>query len=676
MLKSLMFSNIYSLFKKHFLFNPWVYLSVFLISNTILSFIPLNLPVKIIVLVFGLLTPWAFGLITVYQEAALNTTPLDSVKVPFWLWIIVLALFSGSLFYHLTTLPFWPIPDEGLVSFLAMDQNHQWNWNPLFGESRIESLILWLLALLFKFEQPSLFSMRLFPALISMITIGIAYWAARQYFSRWFSFLFFCLLGFSFFEWTLSRMISSPALALIFLCAAFGFLGKIRKEKGSFKRNLWFIPLILCSALGFYSFTSWPVCWLSIGLCLWEFTAGTLRQKIKITFLFFTTTLLGTLPLITARLASGGMSHIQGTLTHFSPFQSYGLYFNSVFWNGLSSFPFGPLWGGYLNPLYDSLAFLGTLEIVKKKGSRTLFAILLLLFLFMTPGGLSSNIELHRVLPALILLSLLAVWGIQSLLADFNPKKIIGVSALIILSFSFDFFHFADRYCDPNFAPPGKQWRSMEYFNAYQILKNLSEQNGPIDIFTEWNPDYDDKTLNITVYPFNALENVKISQNKVSLTAFLIDMDYMPFLKKRFPHTTSLLLNPNLQPNDPHHLLGLFLIPTTDIPPAVLNQWITTHQTCEQIAFLIKNRNPSKYWAVYEKNFADLASQQTGDRFLTSVLWERAASFPLMDGDFQLTALDYQRSLQNGYPVPHLQQNFKLAAFLSHSLEQSVQKSK
>jgi len=665
MLKSLMFSNLLSFLKKYFPFHPWTYFSVFLISNMVLSFVPLTPALKCSIIIFALLFPWFIGLVAVSQKPVEGPNPLADAKVPLGIGLTVLFLFLGSRFYHLTTLPFWPIPDEGLTCFLAIGQNSQWHWDPLFGESHIESLILWLLAFLFKFEHPSLFSMRVFPALISMITIGTAYWAARQYYSRWFSLLFFCLLGFSFFEWTLNRMITSPALVLLFLCAAFGFLGKIRKEKDSFKRNLWFIPLILCCTLGFYSFTSWPVCWLSIGLCLFGFTAGTLWQKVKVTCLFFTATLLGALPLISARLAPGGMSHIQGTLNHLSPFQSYGLYFNGVFWSGLSSFPFGSLWGGYLNPLYDALAFLGTLEILKRKGSQTFFVILVLLFLLMTPGGLSGNIELHRVLPALILLSWLAVWGLQSLLADLKPEKTIGVGALILLSFSFDFFHFAYRYCEPNFAPPGKQWRSIEYFNAYQTLKQLSEQNGPIDFFTEWNPDYDDKTLNVAVYPFNALDNSKFSQSQVLWVSFLIDIDYSPFLKKKFPHVESHLLNPDLPPGDPHHLLGLFLIPMVDIPPVVLNRWIKAHQECEQVAFLIKNRNPSENWALYEKNFSHLAVQQTDDRFLTSVLWERAASFPLMDGNFSATASDFQQAVQKGYSVPHLLNNLKLASYLS-----------
>ncbi|HXL72934.1 MAG TPA: hypothetical protein VN963_04845, partial [bacterium] len=126
---------------------------VFLISNTILSFVSLTPSAKLIVIVLGLLMPWAAGLISVSQQSTVNPNPLDSRNIPLWLWIIAFSLFSGMLFYHLTTLPFWPIPDEGLVSFLAMDQNHR---SPLFGESHIESLVLWLLAFLFKFVQPSL----------------------------------------------------------------------------------------------------------------------------------------------------------------------------------------------------------------------------------------------------------------------------------------------------------------------------------------------------------------------------------------------------------------------------------------------------------------------------------------------------------------------------------------
>ncbi|HXL73169.1 MAG TPA: hypothetical protein VN963_06040, partial [bacterium] len=505
-------------------------------------------------------------------------------------------------------------------------------------------------------------------------TIGTAYWVARQYWRQWFSFLFTCLLGFLFFNWTLSRMISSPALTLLFLCTAFGFLGKIKTESNSTKRIFWVFALILCCTLGFYAFTSWAVCWLLIGLCLFEFTPGTLWQKTKMVSIFCGLTLAGALPLIFARLAPGGLTHIQNTLTHFSPVQSYGAYMAGIFWNGLPSFPFGPVWGGYLNPFYDSLFFLGTVEIFKRKGLKVLIWTSIFLFLFITPGGISGDLELHRILPALVLFSLIGAWGLQNILGDVTYIKIIGTSALIIFSICFDFFHFAYRYSDPSFSPPGQQWRSVEYFNAYQTLKQLAEKTGPLDVFTEWNPDYDDKTLSVAVYPFNALDNFKLSQNRVLWISFLIDMDYTLFLKKHFPHVESHLLNPNLAPNDLHHSLGLFLIPYSDISPSVLNQWIKVHRNCKQIAFSIKNRNPHDPWSVYEKMFANLATQQTDDRFLTSILWERAASFPLMDGNFSSTAFDFQQAIQNGYPVPHLQQNFKLAAFLSHSPAQSAQK--
>jgi hypothetical protein len=336
-----------------------------------------------------------------------------------------------------------------------------------------------------------------------------------------------------------------------------------------------------------------------------------------------------------------------------------------VFWNGLSSFPFGPLWGGYFNPLDDALIFLGALEIARRKGGKALAAVFFFLLLGMAPGGFSRNSELHRVLPALALLCWIAAGGLQSLLGNLKSRKIIGVGALVLLSAAFDFFHFAYRYCDPNFAPPGKQWRSVEYDNAYEALNHLRQRNGPMDIFTEWNPDYDDKTLNVAVYPFNALDNPQIPRSQVGWVSFLIDVDYTPFLKKTFPEVQAYWLNPDLPPNDSHRLLGLFLIPAREIPPAVLAQWIDVHQACEQISFSIKNKDFSGNWTAYEKPFASLAAGEKDDRFLTALLWERASAFPLMDGNFLAAAADFQKAVQKGYPVPHLLHNLKLASDLS-----------
>jgi hypothetical protein len=145
-------------------------------------------------------------------------------------------------------------------------------------------------------------------------------------------------------------------------------------------------------------------------------------------------------------------------------------------------------------------------------------------------------------------------------------------------------------------------------------------------------------------------------------------------LKKTFSHVQSRLLNPDLPRGDLHHSLGFFLIPVSDISPVVLNQWVKTQKECEEIDFAITNRDPKKPWSIYEKKFSTLASQQKNDRFLSSILWERAASFPLMDGDFRLTALDFKQAIQNGYPAPHLLHNLKLADFLSHPPADGIKK--
>jgi hypothetical protein len=86
----------------------------------------------------------------------------------------------------------------------------------------------------------------------------------------------------------------------------------------------------------------------------------------------------------------------------------------------------------------------------------------------------------------------------------------------------------------------------------------------------------------------------------------------------------------------------------------------------------ILNKNSSIPWSNFEKNYSDLAVQYAKNRFLASILWEKAASFPLIDGNYPEASLDFQQAIQNGYRVPHLMRNLKLAVFLSHPSSEEI----
>ncbi len=674
-----------SFFKNSVSFNSSFFFFVFLFSNTSVAYLNLSIIVKLWIGLMGILFPFTIGLwmalavrfkkkvfLPPYTFSVLENSTDENP--PLILWLLFGFLILLTRFYGLTSIPFWPITDEGIFANMALGLLKKWNWSILWGEVHFEPLLIWSLGGFFNLFSPSFLSLRLFSAFLSIATVILSYWASRQLFSKLAAFIFCWLFAFSFWEFSFMRLCAPETLIIFFEFLTLGLLGALIKGKSN--RTKWFFitALGISAGIGFYSYLNWAVVWFFTASVLWLWSLGQKQKYKKYFYFYMAVTILLALPWACARLSAGNLNYVSSSFST-SFFHSCIAYFIGLFVDGQSSFPFGPNWGGMFDPVTGSLVLIGGLYAITSLEKKLLGLLSLGLFTFLLPGILSHNLELHRVTPSLPLWMLLAVLGVKSLLTGKTPKNaLIGLTVWGLLSLGLNTYNFTSHYCNINQTPADRQWRSVEYFNAYQILKNLDRQNGPIDVFTEWNPDYDNKTLDLACYPFNALNHPQISQNQVSWAAFTVNLDYTPFLKKNFPHVQSRLLNPGLPPADLHHSLGLFLIPVSDISPAVLTQWIKTQKECEEIDFAIKNRNPEKPWSVYEKKFSSLASQQKNDRFLSSILWERAASFPLMDGDFQITALDFKQAIQKGYPAPHLLHNLKLANSLSHFPAQSVQK--
>jgi len=659
------------------LWNTWIYFFIFLFSNSLLSYASLPDSIRLIIVFAGIMIPLVMGIWNAFRQkipysAALQST--SSFAPSQSLVFIFLALLLLTRIYHLTSLPFWPISDEGILSSLVLRLNKHWNWDLLQGEIRLEALFSWICFLFFKWMTPSFFAIRFIPGLFSVLTGLIAYWTACKYFPNSWAFLFAWFCSFSFWAFSLSRFFMPTILVPLVELAALGSFAAFLSSKSSFRRWAFFLLTTLIISLCFYTSITLSVVWPCIVFVLAAECFYQKRVSKKFFFLFLVLSTLFDWPIVMARLSPEGLSHVQQAWIGLFPWKNDLTYFNALFWNGRASYPFGSDWGGLFNPLLASLIFIGFIHIFRIFDFYKLLCALVFFVLSLSPGLLSGSLEMYRITNSFIFFMAAAAWGIFSLF-PYKSKTSFGLIILILVcTTSLDIYNFTYYYADIRIAPPRQQWRSVEYFNAYETLKHLNEQDGPIDLFTEWNTDYDNKTLDIACYPFNGLDNPEIFKTNISWAAFTINSDYLPFLKNRFPHIRSLLLNPNLPANDLHHSLELFLIPISDISPDVLKQWIKTQLECEEIDFSVKNRNPKKPWVVYEKYFSNLAVQEENDKFLSSVLWERAASFPLMDGNFRLTALDYQQAIRTGYPVPHFQKNLNLALFLSHSPAQSVQR--
>jgi hypothetical protein len=648
---------------------PWFYFTLFFLSLSLLSYGSLSLENQLWVGFFGLILPLGMGIVLSFknrQKSNLQNALLhESQSLSFWLIAFFSLIFIFLRFYRLTTVPFWPLSDESVFSTLAFDLTKKWDWTLLRTDGQMEPLLLWLLSFWFKITDLSLLSLRLFTVFFSIAGSLAAYFAAQQFLNKSLSFLFVCLFSFSFWEINLSRQCTPNDLIPFFELFSFFLLGLYWRTPKNALRWFWILALSVWAGLGFYAYINWAVVWVFILICL--LIIAVKKEKLKIaTFILITAGL--TMPLVFARMSSHSTSYARHFLENLSVLSSIFQYSRGLFWDGTSSNPLGPAWGGYFDSVSGALILTGGLYAIRKLFFKPLLILGLGIGLTLLPGILTNTLELQRITPALPFFMVLAVLGMKSLWENSAKLfRIITLIATLLLITALNTYQLFGPYNDVRQTPPGKLWRSILYFNAYRILDNLSAQSGPIYIFNEWNEDYFDKTLDLTCYPFNAAQNTVLISKNPTWVAFLTNIDYEPFLRKEFPHLQTRSLENSSSLNDSLHLLRLFLTPVSDMPRKTLNNWLSADRDCRQIALSILDKNPSIPWSSFENDYSRLAVQYEEDPFLASVLWEKTASFLLIDGNYREASLDFQRAVQNGFPVPHLKHNLNLATFLSKS---------
>ncbi len=127
-------------------------------------------------------------------------------------------------------------------------------------------------------------------------------------------------------------------------------------------------------------------------------------------------------------------------------------------------------------------------------------------------------------------------------------------------SFGLDIYNYVWRYCDIRYAPPHRQWRIVQFYDAFNKLSELSLREGPLYVFSEFNTDYDNKTFDAAFYPFDTLRNPSLSSAHPRLAALIVDRQYFPYFIKNFRAAKLMFLNSDTGPDDPKPFV-LILIP-------------------------------------------------------------------------------------------------------------------
>ncbi len=658
--------------KNEWLHTPWLLFFVFLAANLGLSYLPFSLETKIWIGLGGLLVPAVLWLGTSRGEIQNEKTMKQLEFLPFipaWIWILVAILAVSVRLAQLTTLSVWPHYDEGVYGYYALQLNEKWDWRLFYGDSRVPPFYIWLLSLTFRIFGTSLTSLWLLPALISISVVPIAYLAATRFFSKSFSFLCVLLAAFSFWPWLLGRFSFMTGLVLLAECLAFYLLGGVLHPSYPSSKKKWALALGLLLGFGFLIHIHWAViAAVLVATLLYDLITG--EKTSQRAFLFWIFPFLSLFLPFFYFCATRGygpyLRHLAAFHQSSSWIQQAAIsfsYISSLFWGMDPRFhTYQPLWGGFLNPVLGSLFFLGLLDIFKNRRLGLNRWLLWAFFLFLLPGLLTSDRETFRIVPVIPVLLAITVLGWKKLGESFLGKKGMVLSLLLLLpSVGLDTYHLFGVY--HHLWDSSDNWRgytkSVERFRAYNLLKQIASEKGPGLLFNDFVSGLPDQTLTVATHDFNAAENPDLSFEKARWGAILTNVNYQPFLTKRFPDGRYSWLSKDFSPPDGG--LMLFVMPLEASRIKELKNWQIADLALRSFVDETIGYFPDRTYQDSLKALFVAEPAFASDPFLRSCFWERAADTYFKDSfltpgseSYRQAVQALEKAIQEGYPAAHL----------------------
>ena len=655
-------------------FNPWPWFAAFVYINLYFSFgdirLENNLWLGLGVVLFPLLGIFYLSMFKKNKASDFNQDDPSSIP-PRWLWVIFFILLLFTRFYRLDSFPDWPVTDEGGTAYTAIELFNKWSHKLLFTEGQNEPLFFWGLALFFKVFEPSIFSIRLYSALISLATVGAGYWAARQYFSKQIVFYTTWLLALSFWPFTLDKLCMWVDSLPLMECLALGCLGLFLNSSDLQSKWKKIIFLGFMTGVGFYSFTSWPLMALMISAAVFhKYFLKNPRQPM-IFFLFGTISFILVIPLLITRLSPNGLAHVYGEFRPDQFFNSGLKYLSTLFWNGFKNAPYGPDWGGLFNPIFGGLVFLGAMELFRFRNARWVWWLTAAFFVFLLSGALTIAIENHHIALELVVLVVPATFGLQSLFRKTAAQwQWIIILMVLLTSFALDVYHFTVPYLDPKvLAKNNVHWRSSMAQEAYEIVKAESSLKGPLFILSQFTTNYEEQTFKVAVFPFDAIQNPKFKGTTVKEIACFTDSYYAPFLRERFPLAKLLILIQKDDPTQPKRLLAF--IPIDDQSRPVLEKWVKAEKIFDETTSEWLQRTGSDS----EERVRDILIRSypeiSGDPFLESIYWSKMDLSYWINQNIPKRLECQEQNLKKGYPTAVLYCDLGVALLNLKRLDES-----
>jgi tetratricopeptide (TPR) repeat protein len=648
-------------------------LIVLVLSNILLSYFHFATLTNLWIGLLGLIAPLILILYLVKEVNGNILSPL-----PIWFWILIGGAAIAFRAYRLTTLSAWPIVDEGVFSYFATLLEEKWNWQLTHGYAQEPILYTWGQFLFLKLFGNSLFSLWLFPAFCSLLSLPFAWAAARKAYGSSIGFILFCFMALGFWPLYLGRISIQSALMAPWECATFFALIHYLSLPANALRTRSLIFLSVLTAMGFYIYLAWPLVAAMVTLALLFRPSESWNAKIKNMAVFSAVLFVFLFPLALdlMRENRGYLGHLWPSLsqTGWVPrlLLSQG-YLKTLFWGqDLTFFSNGPLWGGLLDPLQSS-CFLGGLAFLLKTWRKPLSLwVLAALFIFFLPTLLTNNFELMRLVPLLPMLAGVSALGAQSFLSYVPTSKRLLVFLLMLTGSSalnlFHLFNVYPRFAGNNSAFYGA-FKSPEWRKAYPLLKQQETQKGPGLILLNFNPDPYDQTLFVTTYSFNSAENSHLDPSEARWAAIPTNIHEQPYLKKEFPDGQWAWLSDGLNRRD-----GGFLLEVVPISPGnkgQLMRWVRADQSLKDLTRLVMDLgvypDQEPMLEVLKKAYPFFK----GDRLLESRYWRIRAIHETVAGHLDEAIADDKKAIFLGYPMAHLYNELGCLLFKEKRINES-----
>jgi hypothetical protein len=630
-------------------FRPWAYFWVFLVFNTLLAF-PMPFWLKLEIGLIGIALPMILALGSIKPEFSTESSGWDfkpGIALNKTAWALVFTAVFAVLFFA-TFRKRWPALDDAIFAHYSVQLAQNWEWKFFFSPAESPPFFNWILALFFRFFEPSLFSINCILLLFSLLTVAAVYISARTYFPAFFSTLCFLLFAFGFWPLYAGQFCMSLIALLFFEILALGSLGRITRTRSDSKS--YGIAIAAGVLTGFGFFVSGP--WILIAVMIMVPAFVLLKSSMKLLTVFLAPFLFLFGVFVGVSIWQGNGNHVQD-LWAFRPGMNWTEQLTdslsnitALFWNThLKSY--GPAWGGMLNPLWSSVFFIGMLECWRMRNRAFVRWLWIGMALFLVPGLVSRNSNIFRLLQIFPLLVLVVCVGFQALLSRAEPKKIILLLSLFLFfSTVLDLRHLTVAY--RNNSP-----EEIPFSKAYQFVREKALEAGPGLLLFDLRANTWDKTLIMATYPFDATRKRHFSFEKTKWAAVLLNIHYKPFLDDLYGGIQWRDLGNDILWNEGGLVLGI--IPVDSRSKSFLDSWNRMNLFFRSLTNETMDYYSEENLKTIVKKLDSAGGLTGGDRFLESCLSEKKLFSKLVCKSPEDALKITQQALERGYALPTFQ---------------------